>query len=333
MDRNAFFKAIAAKNLGTVYLLEGVEEHVKASALQALCRALLPEGMEELNETTLEAPDTALLIQAAETLPFMADRRLVVVRELPALGRGEADDRLLDYLSRVPETTVLVFYQQGKADARKKLYKAIEKLGGVVSFQPLSDAELNDWIRQRFGKAGKECSGSTASLLSFTSGSDTRQLTAEIEKLIAYTGDRSRVTDEDVRAVATRCPSFTVFLLIDAVVDGKDARAFQLLRELLDAGEERVVILALLLRQYRILQHIKIMLYEKQSQQQIQEALGLRGFAMDKSLRQARSLTGGQVKQAVELCVDTEARVKGGTLDQNGALEACMLRLLALRRG
>ena len=102
MDRNAFFKAIAAKKLGTVYLLEGVEEHVKASALQALRRALLPEGMEDLNETTLEAPDTSLLIQAAETLPFMADRRLVVVRELPALGRGEADDQLLAYLSRVP---------------------------------------------------------------------------------------------------------------------------------------------------------------------------------------------------------------------------------------
>lgn len=162
MDRKNFFQAIRNKQVKGVYLLEGVEENIKASALQQMRRAILPEGMEELNETILDAPDTAQIIAAAETMPFMADQRLVLVREHGALQRGEADEKLLSYLPRVPDTTVLVFLHNGKADSRKKLYKAIDKLDGVVSFQTLDDRELNEWVRQRFSKAGKECTGAAA---------------------------------------------------------------------------------------------------------------------------------------------------------------------------
>lgn len=176
MDRKTFFQAIRDKRLKGVYLLEGVEENIKASALQQLRKVILPEGMEELNETVLDAPDTAQIVAAAETLPFLADQRLVLVREHSALQRGEADEKLIEYLPKVPETTVLIFWQNGKADSRKKLYKAIDKLGGVVSFQTLTDQELNEWVRQRFVKAGKDCGGQTAETLVTISGKDTMQL-------------------------------------------------------------------------------------------------------------------------------------------------------------
>ena len=146
------------------------------------------------------------------------------------------------------------------------------------------------------------------------------QLRTELEKLISYTEDRDTVTDEDVRAVVTRSVAYTVFLLVDAVVAGQEAQAFGLLRDMLTSGEERIGILAMLLRQYRILQHIKIMQYEKRSQQEMQQLLGIPGFALDRNLRQARSLTGGQVKQAVDICLQTEYRIKSGALNQDGAV-------------
>ena len=102
--------------------------------------ALLPEGMEQLNETVLENPPTDALVAAAETLPFLAEKRLVVVRELAALtGRSESDERLLDYIGKIPDTCVVIFYVQGKVDARKKLAAALKKQGTVVSFAPLED--------------------------------------------------------------------------------------------------------------------------------------------------------------------------------------------------
>lgn len=332
MDRKELMQAIKDGKVRGAYLLEGTEENIKASALAALRKKLLPEGLEELNENLMDNPTTDALIAAAETLPFLADQRLVVVREHPALtGRAEADDRLLDYLQHVPDSCVMVFVQRGKADARKKLYKAVQKHGAVVTFSPLTDVELNQWIIRAFGAMGKQCSTQTASLLAFTVGNDTALLRTEMEKLAALTGERTDILDEDVHAVATRSIECTVFEMVDAVVAGQEGKAFGLLRDMLVSGSDRIGILAMLLRQYRLLQHVKIMQFEKKSPQEIKQNLGIAPFAADRCIRQAQAYTGKEVKQAVDICLDTEYRIKSGRMNQEGSLEAAMLEIFALR--
>ena len=332
MDRKELMQAIKDGRVKGAYLLEGTEENIKASALAALRKKLLPEGLEELNENLMDNPTTDALIAAAETLPFLADQRLVVVREHPALtGRAEADDRLLDYLQHVPDSCVLVFMQRGKADARKKLYKAVQKHGAVVTFSPLTDVELNQWIIRAFGAMGKQCSSQTASLLAFTVGNDTALLRTEMEKLASLTGERTDILDEDVHAVATRSIECTVFEMVDAVVAGQEGKAFGLLRDMLVSGSDRIGILAMLLRQYRLLQHVKIMQFEKKSAQEIKQNLGIAPFAAERCIRQAQAYTGKEVKQAVDICLDTEYRIKSGRMNQEGSLEAAMLEIFALR--
>ena len=334
MDRKEFLQALKAGSVRGAYLFEGVEENIKASALEALRRQLLPEGLEELNESLMDNPATDALIAAAETLPFLADKRLVVVREHPALsGKAEAEERLTDYLAHVPDSCVMVFLCRGKADARKKLYRAIQKHGAVVTFSPLNDAELNAWIVKAFAALGKRCSPQTASLLSFTVGNDTALLRTEMEKLAALCGGREDIAAEDVRAVATRSIECTVFDMVDAVVAGQEGRAFSLLKDMLLSGSDRLGILAMLLRQYRLLQYVKIMQFEKKTAQEIKQRLGIAPFAAERCIRQAAAYSGREIKQAVEICLDTEYRIKSGRLNQEGALEAAMLSIFALRRG
>ena len=333
MDRKEFLQAVKANSVRGAYLFEGVEENIKAAALAALRGQLLPEGLEELNENLMDNPSTDALIAAAETLPFLADKRLVVVREHPALaGKAEADERLTEYMAHVPDSCVMVFLCRGKADARKKLYRAIQKHGAVVTFSPLSDAELNAWIIKAFSALGKRCAPQTASLLAFTVGNDTALLRAEMEKIAALCGERENVADEDVRAVATRSIECTVFEMVDAVVAGQEGRAFSLLKDMLLSGSDRIGILAMLLRQYRLLQHVKIMQFEKKSAQEIKQRLGVAPFAAERCIRQAAAYSGKEIKQAVDICLDTEYRIKSGRLNQEGALEAAMLAIFALRR-
>ena len=333
MDRKEFLQAVKANSVRGAYLFEGVEENIKAAALAALRGQLLPDGLEELNENLMDNPSTDALIAAAETLPFLADKRLVVVREHPALsGKAEAEERLTDYLAHVPDNCVMVFLCRGKADARKKLYRAIQKHGAVVTFSPLSDAELNAWIIKAFSALGKRCAPQTASLLAFTVGNDTALLRAEMEKIAALCGEREDVADEDVRAVATRSIECTVFEMVDAVVAGQEGRAFSLLKDMLLSGSDRIGILAMLLRQYRLLQHVKIMQFEKKSAQEIKQRLGVAPFAAERCIRQAAAYSGKEIKQAVDICLDTEYRIKSGRLNQEGALEAAMLAIFALRR-
>lgn len=333
MDHRAFMQAVKAGQIGGAYLFEGPEEHIKDAALKALRKAVLPEGLEEMNEAQLERPAADEVIAASETLPFLGEKRLVIVREQTGLAsRGDCEEKLVDYIQHVPESTVLIFFQRGKADARKKLYTSIKKHGQIVSFDQLSEGELNQWIIRRFRDLGKFCEPQVASLLSFTAGSDTALLGAEIEKLAAHSGEFETIEEADVRKLATRSIEYTVFAMVDAVVEGKEGRAFSLMRDMLTAGEERLGILAMLLRQYRLLQHVKIMQYEKKSVPEIKKLLGVPSFAADKCIQQARAYTGGQVRRAVEICIDTETGVKSGKLNQEGALEAAMLRIFALRR-
>ena len=334
MDRKEFSQLLKDGNVQGAYLFEGVEENIKAATLQSLRKALLPEGMEELNESLMDAPATDAIIAACETLPFLADKRLVIVREHPALtGRAEADERLIAYIPNVPESAVLVFLCRGKADARKKLYTAVKKAGGVVSFAPLTDAELNAWIVKTFAGLGKAVSPQTASVLSFTVGSDTALLRREIEKLAALAGDRDTVTEEDVHAVATRSVECTVFEMVDAVVAGQQGKAFGLLRDMLTTGSDRLGILAMLLRQFRLMQHIKIMQFEKLPPAEIRQRLGIAPFAAERCMRQAGGYTGGQVKKAVQICLNAEYMVKSGGWNQEGALESAMLEIFAMKSG
>ena len=334
MDRKEFLQAVKANSVRGAYLFEGVEENIKAAALAALRGQLLPEGLEELNENLMENPSTDALIAAAETLPFLADKRLVVVREHPALaGKAEADERLTEYMAHVPDSCVMVFLCRGKADARKKLYRAIQKHGAVVTFSPLGDAELNAWIIRSFTALGKRCAPQTASLLAFTVGNDTALLRAEMEKIAALCGEREDVADEDVRAVATRSIECTVFEMVDAVVAGQQGKAFGLLRDMLTTGSDRLGILAMLLRQFRLMQHIKIMQYEKVPPADIKQRLGIKPFAAERCMRQAGGYTGGQVKKAVQICLNTEYMVKSGGYNEEGALETAMLEIFALKGG
>lgn len=332
MDRRLFDQQLEKGNIPSVLLFEGEEEHLKQEALSRLKSRILPEGMEEMNMLLLSDPDTDQLIAAAETLPFLADRRLVIVRDHPALlGRCEADSRLLDYLPAVPASTVLLFFCTGKPDGRKKLYTVLKKMDAVVSFTALKGAELTGFVTEGFRKAGKECDERTAEYLVFTVGSDSGLLLEEIAKIASYAGDRPSVTAGDVSALATPSTECTVFQMVDAVVSGQKGRTLSLLNHLLLAGTDRVSILALLLRQFRLLQHVKIMQYEKRSRESIRSALGVQPFIADQFLRQASAYTGGQVRKAVALCLETEYAVKSGRLLQDSALEAVILKLLSLR--
>ena len=127
MNHKDFLQSVKNATVRGVYLFEGVEEHMKDDALAALRKAILPEGLEELNEAVMDNPATDALIAAAETLPFLADQRLIIVRDHAGItGRGEGDDRLAEYLQHVPDSAIIVFFIRGKADARKKLYNAIK---------------------------------------------------------------------------------------------------------------------------------------------------------------------------------------------------------------
>lgn len=339
MNHTAFFRTVKSGAIAPCYLFEGAEEYIKQQALSNLCTKLLPAGLEELNLTDLTNPDADQLIAASETLPFMSEKRVVVVRECTLLtaGRKAEDERkataISEYLSNISPSTCLVFYIKGKADGRKKLYTMLKKMNVIVDFSPMSDAECADWASKTLRRSGKQMDQQTAGKLVFTVGRDAALLKQEMDKLVSFLNDRDLVTEDDIDAVCTRSTECTVFQMVDAQVAGKMDTAFSLLRDMVRSGEDRIGILAMLLRQYRILYHMRCLMDENTPQQAQAGLLGIPPFAVGRTQQQARRYNKERLKAAYSYLMNYEYEIKTGRITQDSCAESAMLQLEGILRG
>ncbi|MBQ7455374.1 MAG: DNA polymerase III subunit delta [Clostridia bacterium] len=338
MERRVFFEQVAQGKIAPCYVLEGPEEYVKRSALDALRHALLPAGMEEMNEARLTDPDANTLIAAAETLPFLAERRLVTVLESGMLqGRAKGYDEaknaaaLAEYIPNIPGTACVVFYVRDKADGRKKLYQALKKSAEIVQFLPLDEREMTRWIAQTLKKLGKQISAAACQKLTFTSGTDLFTLSGELQKLAAYAGERAEILPEDIDAVCSRTTSFRVYDLSASLLRGDAKNAFTLAAALQKDGEEPLMLLALLQGECRRLLSVKLLRAEGMSADTIAARIGAPSFAVRQLAAQVGRYTEGQLRAMADACMDTEFAVKSGRLPLEGALEKTMLQILRIR--
>lgn len=338
MDHRAFFDELKKGNIASCYVFEGPEEYIKRSALEALRARLLPEGMAEMNESRLRDPDANAIIAAAETLPFLADKRLVVVNESGMLqGKAKEYDEaknaqmLVEYLKDIPSTTCLVFYVRDKADGRKKLYTALKKTAVMVQFSTLDEREMTRWIAQQLKRLDKKISAPTCQKLIFTAGSDLYALSGEIQKLAACAGEREEVTESDIDAICVKTTAYRVYDLTAALLRGDAKNAFTLSQALIKDGEEELYLLALLQGECRRMLSIKILRAAGMSPDMIAGKIGAPPFAVRQLSQAVSQYTDVQLKKMTDICMETEYRVKSGQCAADGALEKTMLQLLKIR--
>ena len=334
MDQWAIFDEIKTGTLGQVYAFYGPEDYIRKSAVDALQKRALAPGLEALDLTILSGAGAQQIIESCETLPMMSERRVVIVRDCALLLSGKAKDEaqdsqmLCDYLPRVPKTTCLVFDAGAGLDKRKKLSQALLKLPGAVAFEPLDDARLAKWMGQTLRPLGKRMGREACELLAFLSGRDLTALAQELKKLAAYVDEREEIAPQDVEAIATRTAECTVFAMVDALCDGHAQEAFRLLGVLLQSGEARIGVLAMITRQVRQLMYVSEMQARRVPQGQMAKLLGVPPFALTRLIRQAGRRGFERWRACLSLCVQADYDIKRGALREDAALERLMLLLL-----
>ena len=335
MNHTEFFDKMKQGYIARCYLFTGEENYVKREALSQLEKKLLPEGLEALNENILEGKTAEDIIAACETLPMMAERRLVVVRDYAPLmagnSRGEKEEtaRLTEYLDKLPETSCLVMYMRGAADGRKALYKAFSeaKLARIVEFKALGESELLKWLSTRFKRADKSISREVAQRLAFLTGSDLTKLSGEVDKVCAHAGERVEIDESDLEVV-TPTLECNVFQMIDMLIARKSAQVYSMLAVMLDRGEDRIRILAMITRQMRFMTHIKLMDGRHLRDEEIIKALGITSYGLRNTRRQIKSFTDARLTAAYRDCVDTDQAIKSGVMTDQEGLERLLLKWL-----
>lgn len=337
MTWQELFEEIKNQSLGGVYLFHGPEDFIKRSAVDKIRSAILPAGLEMLNETVMDGGTAQQIIENAETLPVMCEKRLVLIKDSPLLTGAKAKDeqaeaeRLEKWLiGGVPDSSVVIFSVHGEADKRKKLYKAIEKHAKAVSFQYLTDPEISRWIQSRLKAKKQTMRPDAVSLLLFYAGRDLTRLAGEVDKLSAYVQEKNTIDSSDVKAAVTPGVESNVFLMIDCLVSKKTKQAYEILNAMLDAGESEVTILMMLVRQMRIMTHIRLLRDEGLPIAEIERRTGLKAFIIKNAWQQSARISAERLEEGYRAGVQMDFDVKSGKIRERLALERMMLMLVEI---
>jgi len=325
-----------------IYLIYGDDEVRVDEELASLKGAASPDGLGDINVTTLDAradakaltPDE--LTAAAFTMPFMAERRLVIVKRLLSRfdtlapsrsgtsGRPKSQEvrpwtDLADQLTELPTTTDLVF-ADGPVGRGNPLLKRLKPMAKESVFQLPRDNQLGQWVVQRASVHGVEIEPRAAFALADAVGRQPMILDSELKKL-ALSRDGQRIRQEDVQRMVAYVRESSIFQAVDAVVEGRTGDAIRMVRQIIDGGQPATYVITMIGRQIRLLLLAKEMRAQRVAPREMGQRLKLPGFAVDRALRQEARLPFERLTRMHRQLVDTDLATKTTGVDEQLALE------------
>ncbi len=321
---------------GPLYFLHGKERYLLDRAVDLLRARVLDPRTRDFNYELFYGKEAGAskIAQAARTLPMMARRRLILVRDADEMKADELAG-LMSYVSDPAPETCLVFVAE-KADQRLKFFSAFKKHGVLVKLDPLYERQLPDFVRGEAQARGVTLAPDAVTMVVDEIGAELGQLADAVERLALYvtgrdaaSGDsaRKQIVAEDVDQVVATTRQRSVFELANAVGSGDRARALAMLSSMLGARESGVRIVAMLARHLRQLWITSELLLKTRDKFEIAGALGIPPFFADDIIRQARSIDGARAKRMHAALFAADKNLKSSRLDDARILEALILEL------
>ncbi|MBC5659650.1 DNA polymerase III subunit delta [Anaerosacchariphilus sp. NSJ-68] len=314
--RNGSFK--------TSYLLFGEEAYLRNQYKNRLKNAL-SDPSDTMNFSRFEGKGIlpAEIISLADTLPFFAERRLILIED-SGFFKNKCDE-LADYLPTMPDTTCLLFVET-EVDKRNRLYKAVQKYGRVTEFQVQDERTLMKWILSTLKKENRQITETTLRTFLEHTGTDMENISMELDKLLSYTLGRDVITSEDVNAICTMQTTGQIFEMIRAIAEKNQKKALELYYDLLALKEPPMRILFLIARQFNQLLLVKSLAAKGLDKNAIASRAQIAPFVAGRCMAQARSFTLTQLEAAVRDCVESEEAVKTGAVSDILSVELLIVK-------
>lgn len=346
-----------------ITLIHGPAELLRAEALAELVARAAPDPeLAALNTHHLDGRTLALaeLQNACDTLPFLAERRVVLAEGLlarlaaPGKHKGKdlaatADDgdpreqepvaqeakgqakAILAYFAQVPDCTELVLLET-ETSSGPGLRRVQELARGgqarIILCEKPRKNDLPDWLRGRARQRHVQLDAGAVHDLAEFVGDDLRQLDQELLKLADYAAGRT-VTREDVRTLVPVTRAASVFEMVDALGLGNGPTAGRLMQHALDLdGEPPLRLLAMIARQYRLLIQVKALQAQGARPPEIARTLNLGEWTVPRFVSQAGRLSFARLEHAMERILAADEAIKTGKLSDREAMDILLAELI-----
>jgi DNA polymerase-3 subunit delta len=316
-----------------VHLLTGDDESILRSKAHDLVHQLIGDGDRSLMVDEFDGDEYELrvVVDAAQTMPFLTDKRIVVAR---GVGRFNSDDLapLLGYLDNPLESSDLVLVAGGGRLA-KKLTDAVKASGGhVTNTSPPNRAkDRHTWVRTEATEHGVRLDGAAAARIADQIGEDVGRLEGILSVLLATFGEGAKVSAVDVEPFLGDAGGVPPWDFTDAIDGGETGKALVLMRRMIHGGERHPLqIMAILHSHYGKLARLDGV--DARSESDAAQAMGIKpGFPAKKALANYRRLGGGGVQRGIQLLAAADLDLRGDTdLETELVMEVLVARLSRL---
>lgn len=324
-----------------VYLVKGGDEVILRSAVHELVHALVGDRdhsltVEEISREQHQPGDSeaslTALVDAAQTPPFLTDRRVVVGRDLDLFTKADQVEPLVTYLADPLPTTALVLVWPG-GRMPKGLAEAVKKAGGEqVDTSP--GRKLAPWADEQLARAGLKLDRAAQQRVVDWLGDDPQRLVGLLSTLTGTYGEGARLSVTDVEPYLGEAGGVPPWELSDAIDGGDIPTALAKLRRMLSGGDRHPLqVMATLHSQFA-----RMLMLDGapvSNEKDAAQMLGMKGstFPAGKALRQARKLGHRRIVRAMDLLTTADLDLRGGKAwPESLVMEVLVARLTQLSR-
>ncbi|MBZ0280181.1 MAG: DNA polymerase III subunit delta [Anaerolineae bacterium] len=327
----------------TVFLLHGDDDFGLEQELSTLRAKMGDADNGDLNTSEFagEAASVFEVINAVSSYPFLADRRLAIVKGMigwiTRKGAGETGKKAVEQLSEalpnLPDWARLVFVERQTLTESNKLVKLVRELPTGYEKVFNSPSDSTGWILKRAKDMYQaEIEPRAAAALASVIGNDLRRADNELIKLVSYVDGERPINEQDVMLLTPYVADEDVFKMVDALAEGRADEAMRRMHKLLaQKGEDPFKTYGMIIRQFRLLLTAKEFLATGGYPNQMVEALRMNPFVAKKMAQQTRAFSLIQLERIYRALLDYDIRMKTGRIEPALALDLLVASLSGSR--
>lgn len=332
-DMKRILEGVRGGQFAPVYLLHGEESFFIDVLAEAVEQNTLAPEERDFNQTILYGRDVdhAQVIDACKRYPMMADRQLVVVRELQT-WRIDEIEKLVPYLLKpTPTTVLLLVHRHKKVDGRRSVIKSVQKGGGTVFVsEKVREDKVPDFLVKIAKKQKRKLAGREAQLLADHLGSDLAKAVKEVEKLCLVTEENGAIDADAIQRFVGISKDHNVFELQQAIGTRDALRAQRIAQYFAASPKDHPIEMTMgFLNGYFTKLAIAVQMKDA-GQQALAEAMKVSPFFVRDYQAHARNYNLSQVVKAQHLLRQCDMRVKGlgGDGDRGEVLRELLARVM-----
>jgi DNA polymerase-3 subunit delta len=322
----------------TFYVFHGDDDLRIEEEVGKLRAKLSASPNADLNTAEFDGRQTSVgeILSAVMAYPFLADKRLVIARDLLAWitrkGAGETGKRaveaLLAALPTLPDWARLIFWEREKLSDTHKIVKLAQSDEHGYERVYIVPKDSTEWILKRAREVyGVEIEPAAAVALASVTGADLRGADNELLKLVTYVDGAHPIRVSDVALLTPYVQEAGLFDMVDALAEGRGKAAAALLYRLLEQQEDPFTILGMINRQFRLLLMARDHLDRGGSPKEIGAALSVHPFVGEKLAKQSRGFTSAQLERIYRALHDYDVKIKTGQIEPKLALDLLLAGL------